>query len=129
MTDTDNSGAYREEFKRASLDWATQNPDPKLVEDMPEHLQAYKALLPMADIRDSIRELDPINETIASFQSAAHAQQITNGEFKLPHNAVQMVSDAIEEIEEDGGINLPDHIRELEERTIRDDGQNPDMEP
>ena len=129
MTDTDNSGTYQEEFKKAFLDWATQNPDPALIEDMPEHLQAYKDLLPMANIRDAIRELDPINETIANFQGVAHAQQITSGEFKLPHHAVKMVSDALKEIEEDGGIDLPDHIRELEERSVQDDDQSPDMEP
>lgn len=61
MTDTNSSDSHREEFRRAFLDWAIEDPDPALIDDMPEHLQAYKNLLSMEDIRAAIGELEPLN--------------------------------------------------------------------
>ena len=129
MTGTNNSDSYREEFKQAFLDWATENPDPALIDDMPEHLQAYKDLLSMEDIRAAIHELKPINKTVSTFQRVTLAQQVFGGEFKPPTQAVQMVTSTLDEIESAGGIELPDHVRELENHLDREDEDNPDLQP
>ena len=129
MTGTNNSDSYREEFKQAFLDWATENPDPALIDDMPEHLQAYKDLLSMEDIRAAIGELDPINKTVSTFQRVTLAQQVFGGEFKPPTQAVQLIKDTLDEIEAEGGMEIPDHVRELEDPVLHDDDVNPDLQP
>ena len=124
MTGTNNSDSYREESKQVFLDWATENPDPALIDNMPEHLQAYKDLLSMEDIRAAIGELEPINKTVSTFQRVTLAQQVFGGEFKPPTQAVQMVTSTLDEIESAGGIELPDHVRELENHLDREDEDN-----
>ena len=128
MTDTDNSETYRAEFKQAFLDWANENPDFEKVEAMPDHLEAYKDLLSMKELRSAIRELEPTNETVRKFQHFVLAQQIVGGEFEFPDHARNMIQTAFDELDAEDGWELPDHVRELEERILQDD-DSPDMEP
>ena len=129
MTDTDSSTDYRQEFKQAFLDWAAQNPDLGEAGEMPEHLEAYKDLLSMAEIRSAIRELEPINDTVRNFQSFALAQQIAGGEFQFPDHAKNMVREAMDEIDAEGGFELPEHLQEFAERVYQEEDDTPELEP
>ncbi len=132
MTDTDTSSDYREEFKRAFLDWARQNPDLESAEEIPEHLEAYKNLLSMAEIRSAISELEPINDTVRHFQSFALAQQIAGGEYQFPQKLVDMMLKVKEEIDaEEDGWELPEHLQEFAERVYKAEAEedSPDFEP
>ena len=96
---------------------------------MPDHLEAYKDLMSMEEIRLAIGELEPINETVKKFQHFALAQQIVGGEFEFPNHAKNMIQTAFDDIEAEDGWELPDHVRELQEQILQNDDENPDMEP